>query len=130
MRRRGGAARRSRFWSAERRRPSRWWSRSRTGTASRFTATWRGRGTGGWGGRAGVRRPETSSRQKPQALREAESRGIPIYVLRSNTLLQMQQALLSLQGKGQDPVVEAMTEAEEAIHAVMAHDRPVERSPR
>jgi nucleoside-triphosphatase THEP1 len=69
-------------------------------------------------------------RRKPQALREAETRGIPIYVLRSNTLLQMQQALLSLRGEGrQDPVLDAMTEAEEAIHAVLQQDRPVELAP-
>src|SRR6266545_3360484 len=70
-------------------------------------------------------------RRKPQALREAESRGIPLYVLRNNALLQMQQALLSMQGnrsgttQQQDPVVDAMSEAEEAIHTVMQQDRPV-----
>jgi len=70
-------------------------------------------------------------RRKPQALREAESRGVPIYVLKSNTLLQMQQALIALQGAAarQDPVTEAMVEAEEAIHAVLAEDRPVELKP-
>jgi hypothetical protein len=73
-------------------------------------------------------------RRKPQALREAESRGLPLYVLKNNTLLQMQQALLSFQGnKGgtvrQDPVLDAMNEAEEAIHTVMQQDRPVELTP-
>jgi stage III sporulation protein SpoIIIAA len=69
-------------------------------------------------------------RRKPLALREAEARGTPIYVLRNNTLMQMQQALLSLQGPSrQDPVLDAMTEAEEAIHAVMERDRPVELMP-
>jgi nucleoside-triphosphatase THEP1 len=73
-------------------------------------------------------------RRNPQALREAEARGIPIYVLRSNTLLQMQQALLSLQGaqRGsgtQDMMLDAMTEAEEAIHTVMQQDRPIELTP-
>ena len=73
-------------------------------------------------------------RRNPQALREAEARGIPIYVLRSNTLLQMQQALLSLQGNGrtagtQDMMLDAMTEAEEAIHTVMQQDRPIELTP-
>ena len=71
-------------------------------------------------------------RRKPQALREAESRGVPIYVLKSNTLLQMQQALIALQGPAarQDPVMDAMTEAEEAIHAVLSQDRPIELAPR
>jgi hypothetical protein len=72
-------------------------------------------------------------RRKPLALREAESRGVPIYVLKNNTLMQMQQALLSLQGPSksqqQDPVLDAMTEAEEAIHAVMSQARPVELTP-
>jgi stage III sporulation protein SpoIIIAA len=69
-------------------------------------------------------------RRKPLALREAESRGIPIYVLKNNTLMQMQQALFSLQGPSkQDPVLDAMTEAEEAIHAVIAQARPVELTP-
>jgi hypothetical protein len=71
-------------------------------------------------------------RRKPQALREAESRGVPIYVLKSNTLLQMQQALISLQGSTggrADPMTDAMTEAEDAIHAVMSQDRPVELTP-
>jgi stage III sporulation protein SpoIIIAA len=70
-------------------------------------------------------------RRKPQALREAEARGVPIYVLKSNTLLQMQQALISMQGSSgrADPVVDAMAEAEDAIHAVMSQDRPVELTP-
>jgi hypothetical protein len=70
-------------------------------------------------------------RRKPQALREAEARGVPIYVLKSNTLLQMQQALISLQGGNgrADPVVDAIAEAEDAIHAVMSQDRPVELTP-
>jgi stage III sporulation protein SpoIIIAA len=69
-------------------------------------------------------------RRKPLALREAEARGIPIFVLRQNTLVQMQQALLSQQGTGQqDPLLDAMTEAEEAIHTVMQQDRPVELLP-
>jgi hypothetical protein len=69
-------------------------------------------------------------RRKPQALREAESRGTPIFVLKSNTLLQMQQALLSLEGNNRaDPVLNAMNEAEEAIHTVIAQDRPIELTP-
>ncbi len=69
-------------------------------------------------------------RRKPQALREAESRGTPIFVLKSNTLLQMQQALLSLEGNNRtDPVLVAMNEAEEAIHAVISQDKPIELTP-
>jgi stage III sporulation protein SpoIIIAA len=69
-------------------------------------------------------------RRRPQSLREAESRGIPIFVLKNNTLLQMEQALLSLsEGAGVDPVFNAMNEAEEAIQTVIAQDRPVELTP-
>ncbi len=69
-------------------------------------------------------------RRKPQALREAESRGVPIYVLKSNTLVQMQQALMALSnGSRADPVLDAMTEAEDAIHSVIASDRAVELAP-
>ena len=69
-------------------------------------------------------------RRKPQVLHEAESRGIPVFVLKSNTLLQMEQALLSLAANPpQDPVLSAMSEAEEAIHAVIAQERSLELAP-
>jgi stage III sporulation protein SpoIIIAA len=69
-------------------------------------------------------------RRKPQALRDAESRGTPIFVLKNNTVLQMEQALLSMaNGPYRDPMVNAMSEAEEAIHEVIASDRPIELTP-
>jgi stage III sporulation protein SpoIIIAA len=69
-------------------------------------------------------------RRKPAALKDAESRGVPIFVLKSNTLVQMQQALLSMEsGSRVDPVLDAMTEAEEAIHSVIQSDRPVDLAP-
>jgi stage III sporulation protein SpoIIIAA len=69
-------------------------------------------------------------RRRPSSVREAEARGIPIYVLKNNTLLQMEQALLSLnQSNGADPVYNAISEAEEAIQTVISQDRPVELSP-
>jgi hypothetical protein len=37
-------------------------------------------------------------RKKPQLLREAEAQGIPVYVLRSNTIIQMEQALTAIFG--------------------------------
>ena len=89
-------------------------------------------------------------RQKPATLRELEARGVPVYVLRSNTVTQMEHVLLSLfpkvaiavrsgveeegeiddvdplpiRGGGSKPprqnqVVVALTEAEQAISAVM-----------
>ncbi len=69
-------------------------------------------------------------RRKPQALKDAESRGTPVFVLKSNTLVQMQQALLSMENTGRsNPDFEAMNEAEEAIHSVMSSDRAVELTP-
>jgi len=69
-------------------------------------------------------------RRKPQLLRDAEERGVPIYVIRSNTVLQMEQCLLSMRSeRGQDPVVTALQEAEEAIADVMKGKRSVELSP-
>jgi stage III sporulation protein SpoIIIAA len=69
-------------------------------------------------------------RRKPQALKDAEARGVPIFVLKSNTLVQMQQALLSMEnGSRVDPVLDAMTEAEEAIHSVIESDRAVDLAP-
>ncbi|MFL5760554.1 MAG: R3H domain-containing nucleic acid-binding protein [Thermomicrobiales bacterium] len=78
-------------------------------------------------------------RQRPQPLREAESRGTAVYVLRSNTAIQMEHVLSNLlpvslrrpkssehdeaspreHDKGGDPVTSAMLEAEEAIGAVI-----------
>jgi hypothetical protein len=69
-------------------------------------------------------------RRRPQSLRDAESKGIPIFVLKNNTLLQMEQALLSLaEGGGADPVFNAMNEAEQAIQTVISQERPVELMP-
>ena len=70
-------------------------------------------------------------RRKLPALREAEARGVPIYVLKSNTVQQMEQALYAIQGtaRGQDPITHAMEEAEDAALSV-AHGEPsIELSP-
>jgi hypothetical protein len=60
-------------------------------------------------------------RRKPQALRDAESRGLPIYVLKTNTVAQMEQGLVSMvhaaSGNGGSP--NAMQEAEDAINDVL-----------
>lgn len=79
-------------------------------------------------------------RQKPQPVRDAELRGIPVYVLRSNTATQMEHVLVSLFPHAQQPgstesgtgqpkagrgesrnesIVRALTEAENAISAIM-----------
>jgi hypothetical protein len=70
-------------------------------------------------------------RRKLPALREAEARGVPIYVLKSNTVQQMEQALFSMRegARGPDPMARAMAEAEEAALSVSQGDPSVELSP-
>ncbi|MHB8683273.1 MAG: R3H domain-containing nucleic acid-binding protein [Dehalococcoidia bacterium] len=67
-------------------------------------------------------------RRKPQALRDAEARGLPIYVLKTNTVVQMEQSLLLLQGRPRDdghaevagpPADYAMQETEDAITGML-----------
>ena len=59
-------------------------------------------------------------RRRSGPLREAESRGVPVHVLRNNTVTQMEGALLRMRGEGEgaDPTTAALREAEEAIAAV------------
>ncbi len=68
-------------------------------------------------------------RQKPPALREAEERALPIYVLKSNTIIQMEACLTSLYAIEVDPREAALRETEEAIGLVLNESRPVELSP-
>ncbi len=82
-------------------------------------------------------------RQKPQPIRESETRGVPVYVLRSNTATQMEHVLFSLfpaavqpdprvpereeespqqpvrRGEQPDFILIALSEAETAISAIM-----------
>jgi stage III sporulation protein SpoIIIAA len=68
-------------------------------------------------------------KQKAPALREAEDRGLPIYVLKSNTILQMEGCLTSLFALETNPHDAALREVEEAIGLVRQEARPVELSP-
>lgn len=72
-------------------------------------------------------------RKSPQALRAAESSGVPVFVLRSNTLSQIEQALANVFNVAvpRDPVTTAMEEAEDAINSVLQSgtDRPVDLTP-
>jgi len=92
-------------------------------------------------------------RRRPQPLRDAESQGVPIYVLRSNTIVQMANLLRSLfadtpfrepaaepaggggasrerQDIPEDEVVAAMWETEAAIHNVLEGAGSVDLPPR
>jgi hypothetical protein len=68
-------------------------------------------------------------RRKGSLLREAEERAMPIYVLKSNTILQMQGSLTSIFSLEVDPRDAALRETEEAIGLVLSHEEPVELSP-
>jgi stage III sporulation protein SpoIIIAA len=68
-------------------------------------------------------------RRKPSALRDAESGGIPIYVLKTNTILQMQNLLASLFDLEADPSEAALHETAEAIGLVQSSGNPLELAP-
>jgi stage III sporulation protein SpoIIIAA len=68
-------------------------------------------------------------KQKTPMLREAEERALPIYVLKSNTIPQMQTSLTSIFSLEVDPREAAMRETEEAIGMVLHGSEPVELSP-
>ena len=68
-------------------------------------------------------------RQKTPTLREAEERSLPIYVLKSNTMLQIQASLTSIFALEVDPREAALRETEDAIDLVLARSEPVELSP-
>ncbi len=68
-------------------------------------------------------------RQKLPALREAEERALPIFVLKSNTVIQMEACLTSLYSIEVDPREAALRETEEAIGLVKHESRPVELTP-
>ena len=68
-------------------------------------------------------------RQKAAALREAEDRAMPIYVLKSNTIQQMQASLTSIYSLEVDPREAALRETEEAIGLVLKRQEAIELSP-
>jgi hypothetical protein len=68
-------------------------------------------------------------KQKTPLLREAEERAMPIYVLKSNTVPQMQSSLTSIFSLEIDPREAAMRETEDAIEAVMTSSEAIELSP-
>jgi stage III sporulation protein SpoIIIAA len=68
-------------------------------------------------------------RQKTPMLREAEERALPIYVLKSNTMLQIQASLTSVFALEVDPREAALRETEDAIDLVLSRSEPVELSP-
>ncbi len=71
-------------------------------------------------------------RKRPQPLAEAEQRGVPVYVLRSGTVNQMETMLADIFGLPAvpvDPFEAAMQETQEAIQRVLAGAAVAELSP-
>ncbi|MCC6169609.1 MAG: AAA family ATPase [Caldilineaceae bacterium] len=72
-------------------------------------------------------------RQQPQPLADAERRNIPIYILRSNTVTQMEQCLANIYHIPSEPVdvfTEAMRETQEGIQRVLNGAPDAELQPR
>jgi stage III sporulation protein SpoIIIAA len=71
-------------------------------------------------------------RRRPKLIVDAERRGMPIYVLRANTVSQMESFLIDffqLEVKPHDPFGEAMLEAEAAIMKIRAGVPSVDLTP-
>jgi hypothetical protein len=70
-------------------------------------------------------------RKKPQPLRDAERLGLPIYVLRANTILQMESSLAEIFEieVESDPLALAIRETEEAISEVRQGMNTMELTP-
>jgi stage III sporulation protein SpoIIIAA len=71
-------------------------------------------------------------RRKPEPLRDAEAQGVPVYVLKNNTVSQMQTCLASVFNLGtqeRDATTSALEEAEQAIGEVLERSRTIELSP-
>jgi hypothetical protein len=68
-------------------------------------------------------------RQKGPTIREAEERALPVYVLKANTIVQMQASLTSIFSLEIDPREAALRETEEAIGLVMRESQAVELAP-
>jgi hypothetical protein len=71
-------------------------------------------------------------RKRPRLIVDAERKGLPIYVLRANTVAQMEACLsdiFDLESRSPDPLNQAIREAEEAIRQVQAGVPEVELAP-
>lgn len=71
-------------------------------------------------------------RQRPKIISEAEHLNIPIYVLRSNSVTQMENCLadlFNLSSNESTPYEDAMQEAENAVNRVKAGERMVDLAP-
>ncbi len=71
-------------------------------------------------------------RRRPQPISEAERKGVPIYVLRSNTVSQMESCLADVFGlsvSDLDPLTIALRETEDAIRTVFSGKKSANLAP-
>ncbi len=75
---------------------------------------------------------KAQERRQPHRLREALARGIPFYIVRSNTITQMENFLRAAFGVDDHLALDeaAVREVEEAVDEALELGRPVELSPR
>jgi stage III sporulation protein SpoIIIAA len=72
-------------------------------------------------------------RRRPQPIADAERRGVPIHVLRANTVSQMESCLADIFGldmADMDPLAIALRETELAINQVLSGQKTVDLTPR
>ncbi len=74
---------------------------------------------------------KSQERRQPRRLRDAHARGIPFYVVRSNTIVQMENFLRAVFGVDDHLAGDeaALREVEEAIDAALEQGQPVELTP-
>jgi stage III sporulation protein SpoIIIAA len=74
---------------------------------------------------------KSQERRQPRRLRDAHGRGIPFYVVRSNTIVQMENFLRGVFGVDDHMAgdEEALREVEEAIDEALEQGKPVELQP-
>jgi hypothetical protein len=71
-------------------------------------------------------------RRRPQPISEAEKREVPIYVLRSNTVAQVESCLADIYGLSVadlDPLTIALRETEAAIRRVLSGKKSADLAP-
>src|SRR2546422_460465 len=89
------------------------------------------KGLGNLDGAGAVLTLKNHYRRRPDSLRQAESRGLPIHILKSNSASQVRHAPSRIYGVGtqDEATTRALAEAAAAIKTVKSTLRPVEISP-
>ena len=74
---------------------------------------------------------KSQEKHQSRRLRDAQARGVPLHIVRHNTVTQMEQTLRFIFERGERRTgdASAMREAEAAIHEVLQRAQPVELSP-